>query len=100
MEENPLHSFELHPYINLSLFGIDISINKAVLLMWIVIALVAFLLIMAARSRRLVPTRLQNVAEVLVDFIRGIILDTMGPAGMRFFPFIATLFLFILFSNL
>ncbi|HZS11507.1 MAG TPA: F0F1 ATP synthase subunit A [Nitrospirales bacterium] len=100
MEENPLHPFELHHYINLSLFGIDISINKAVLLMWVVIALVSFLLIRAARSRQLVPTRLQNLAEVLVDFIRGIILDTMGPAGMRFFPFIATLFLFILFANL
>ncbi|MDQ6732760.1 MAG: F0F1 ATP synthase subunit A [Nitrospirota bacterium] len=98
--ENPLHPFELHNYVELSLFGIDISLNKAVLLMWVIIAMVAGLLIAAGSSRRLVPTKLQSVAELLVDFIRGMILDTMGKDGLKFFPFIATLFLFILFSNL
>lgn len=100
MMENPLHPFELHNFIHLSLFGLDISINKAVVLMWIVIAVVAGLLLTAARSRQLVPTRLQNVVEIYVEFIRGVIADTMGPTGMRFFPLIATLFIFILFSNL
>src|SRR5207247_2405645 len=52
------------------------------------------------RGGRLVPTRLQSVAEVLVEFIRSMILDTMGEQGMRFFPFVATLFVFILFCNL
>jgi F-type H+-transporting ATPase subunit a len=98
--ENPLHPFELHNYVQLSLFGIDISLNKAVLLMWLIIALVAGLLIAAGSSRRLVPTKLQSLAELLVDFIRGMILDTMGKEGLGFFPVIATLFLFILFSNL
>jgi F-type H+-transporting ATPase subunit a len=100
MMDNPLHPFELHNFIHLSLFGIDISINKAVVMMWVVIALVAALFLTAARTRRLVPTRLQSLAEIFVEFIRGLITDTMGPAGMRFFPFIATLFLFILFCNL
>src|SRR5688572_33195232 len=68
--------------------------------MWLIIALVAGLLIAAGSSRRLVPTKLQSVAELLVDFVRGMILDTMGKEGLPFFPFIATLFLFILFSNL
>ena len=98
--DNPLHPFELHNFVHLSLFGFDISLNKAVVMMWVVIGLVAGCLIMAGASRSLVPTKLQSLAELLVDFIRGIILDTMGQDGMRFFPFIATLFLFILFSNL
>jgi F-type H+-transporting ATPase subunit a len=98
--DNPLHPFELHNFVPLSLFGVDISLNKAVLMMWVVIGLVAGLLIMAASSRRLVPTKLQSLAELLVDFVRGIILETMGQEGMKYFPFIATLFLFILFSNL
>ncbi len=100
MEESPLHPFELHEIIPINLFGFDISINKAVIWMWIVVGLVAFLLIRAAQSKSLVPGKLQSLAEMMVDFIRGIILDTMGPKGMRFFPFIATLFCFILFSNL
>jgi F-type H+-transporting ATPase subunit a len=98
--DNPLHPFELHPFAPLSLFGLDISLNKAVIMMWVVVALIAGLLIVGGASRRLVPTKLQSLAELLVDFIRGMILDTMGKDGMRFFPFLATLFLFILFCNL
>lgn len=98
--DNPLHPFELHPFVQLSLFGLDISLNKAVIMMWVVVALIAGLLIMAGASQRLVPTKLQSLAELLVGFIRDIIMDTMGKEGMKFFPFIATLFLFIFFCNL
>ncbi len=100
MESNPLHPFELHPYGALSLFGLDISPNKAVVVMWIIIVLASSLLIMAARQQRLVPTRIQSLGEILVEFIRGMIMDTMGEKGMKFFPFVATLFVFILFCNL
>lgn len=100
MEESPLHPFELHTYIPINLFGLDISINKAVIMMWVVVGLTAFLLVKAGASRRMVPTRLQSLGELLVGFIRDIILDTMGKDGMRFFPFIATLFVFILFCNI
>jgi len=68
--------------------------------MWVVVGLVTILLIKAGTAKSLVPSKLQSVAELLVDFIRGIIQDTMGAGGMRFFPLISTLFLFILFCNL
>jgi F-type H+-transporting ATPase subunit a len=100
MEESPLHPFELHNYIQITLGGLDISINKAVIMMWVVVGLISILMITAASARRLVPGKLQSLAEILVDFIRGIILDTMGKDGLKFFPLIATLFLFILFCNL
>ncbi|MBM4123534.1 MAG: F0F1 ATP synthase subunit A [Nitrospira sp.] len=98
--ENPLHPFELHQLVHLSLFGLDISLNKAVLIMWVVVGLAATLLVLGGTSRRLVPTKLQSLAEMLVEFIRGIILDTMGQDGLKFFPLVGTLFVFILFSNL
>ncbi len=100
MEDSPLHPFELHNFIPLTIGGIDISINKAVIMMWVVVAIITVLMVMAGSSRRLVPGKLQSLGEMLVDFIRGIILDTMGQAGMKFFPLVATLFLFILFCNL
>ncbi len=100
MEESPLHPFELHDWIPISLGGLDISINKAVVMMWVVVSLVAVLMVMAGSARKLVPGKLQSLAEIMVDFIRSMIMDTMGKGGMRFFPFIATLFLFILFCNL
>ncbi len=98
--DNPLHPFELHPIVPLSLFGLDISINKAVVVMWLVVALVLMLFIRARSSGSLIPTKLQSLAEMLVDFIRGIIEDTMGKKGRRYFPLISALFLFILFCNL
>jgi len=98
--DNPLHPFELHILIPLSLFGLDISINKAVVMMFVVVGVIILFLTKARSSGSLVPTKLQSVAEIIVEFIRGIILDTMGPEGMRYFSLIATLFLFILFCNL
>ena len=100
MEESPLHPFELHEWIPISLGGFDISVNKAVVMMWVVVSLAAVFMVIAGSARKLVPGKLQSVAELMVDFIRSMILDTMGKGGMRFFPLIATLFLFILFCNL
>jgi F-type H+-transporting ATPase subunit a len=100
MEESPLHQFELQNWIPISLGGLDISINKAVVFMWVVVSLAAVLMVMAGSARKLVPGKLQSLAEMMVDFIRSMIMDTMGKDGMRFFPLIATLFLFILFCNL
>jgi F-type H+-transporting ATPase subunit a len=98
--DNPLHPFELHNFTEWSLFGLDISLNQAVVMMWIVVALVTLFMARAGAGRRLVPSKLQSIAEFFVEFIRGMILDTMGKDGMRFFPLVGTLFLFILFCNL
>jgi F-type H+-transporting ATPase subunit a len=100
VEESPLHQFELQNWIPISLGGFDISINKAVVFMWIVILVAAVLMVMAGSARKLVPGKLQSLAEMMVEFIRSMILDTMGKEGMRFFPLVASLFVFILFSNL
>ncbi len=68
--------------------------------MWIVVGVASVFLLKAGAAKSLVPSKLQSVGELLVEFIRGIIQDTMGPSGMRYFPFISSLFVFILFSNL
>lgn len=99
MEESPLHQFELERWVPISIGGLDLSINKAVVFMWVVIAVAAVLMVMAGSSRKLVPGKLQSLAEMMVDFIRTMIMETMGKEGMRFFPLVATLFVFILFSN-
>ena len=98
--EHPLHPFELYTIVPLSLFGLDVSINKAVVMMFLAVGLVGGLMLRARSSGSLVPTKLQSLAEILVEFIRGMIHETMGPEGMRFFPLIASLFLFILCCNL
>jgi len=98
--DNPLHHFELHHLIPIQLFSIDLSINQAVVMMWIVVGLVSLFFWSAARAPQLVPSKLQSLAEISVEFLRGLVIENMGERGMRFFPFIVTLFFFILFANL
>jgi len=98
--ENPLEHFELHTIIPLYLFGIDISINKAVIMMWIVCAVIFLFFWSATRTAGLIPNKLQGMAEVALEFLRSLVQENMGEKGMRLFPFIATLFFFVLFSNL
>jgi F-type H+-transporting ATPase subunit a len=62
---------------------------------------VFLLFFLASRQRSLVPTGVQNVAESIVDFVReGIVLQTMGPEGMAYVPFLLTLFSFIFICNI
>ncbi len=77
------------------------AVNKVVLLMWISAAIVFVFLFSAGRKQQLVPTGVQNLGEATVDFIRNdIILQTMGPEGLPFTPFLLTLFTFILTCNI
>jgi F-type H+-transporting ATPase subunit a len=77
------------------------GVNKVVLLMWLSVAIVFALFFVASRRQSLVPAGVQNVAESVVDFIReGIILQTMGPEGLGFTPFLLTMFTFIFVCNI
>src|SRR4051812_42403634 len=60
----------------------------------------AYLLIMAGtRAHAMVPGRLQSVIELLYEFVAGIVRDSAGKEGMRFFPIVFTIFMFILMGN-
>lgn len=98
--ENPLHHFELHPLVELHLFGLDISINQAVLTMWLLMAAVVAMFVVAGRRRATVPAGVQNVAEMVVEFIAGMAEDNIGPAGRKYVPLLMALFLFVLTCNL
>jgi len=67
---------------------------------WLVMLILLVLAILAARSIKTIPGGLQNLMEVVVTGIEGLIEDTMGPKGKKYFPLIATIALFILVSNL
>jgi F-type H+-transporting ATPase subunit a len=101
MKESPLHHFELHPSVHLNLMGIDISLNKAIFVMWAALALVFGLFLLVRKTGvRLVPTKMQSMAEMLLLFLRGLVDDFIGKEERKFFPFIAALFFFILSCNM
>ena len=67
---------------------------------WVIIGLLAVLSFLATRKLDIYPNKIQNVMEVILSALNGLLIDTMGPHGKKFFPLIATLGLFILTSNL
>ena len=98
---NLMEHLQPHVIIPLKIGGIDISITNAVISIWIASVLVFLTLTLAGRIGRLIPRGLQNLMESLVNFVRqSLIHEILGEEGMSWFPFIATLFFFILFCNL
>jgi F-type H+-transporting ATPase subunit a len=95
-----IEEFEWPNIIDLKLFGIDLSINRVVIQMFVVALLVWALFFFAFRKPKLVPSGLQNVMEAMVDFIRNqIALEVIGHEGLRFVPYLTTLFAFVFLGN-
>jgi F-type H+-transporting ATPase subunit a len=97
---DPIHQFEIKRLIPIDLFGYDASFTNSALFMVVAASLIVALLIFAMRGRALVPTRLQSVAETAYEFVANMVRESMGEAGMKFFPLIFTLFTFIFTLNM
>ncbi len=81
--------------------GTPLGINKTVLIYFASVLITLIFFFYAARRHELIPRGIQNMAESSVDFIReGIILQTIGPDGMAYLPFLTTMFFFIFFINI
>ena len=93
--------FEWPDIVHLEVAGVDLSINRVVLQMFFVVLLVWGLFFFAFRRPRLVPSGLQNVMESIVDFVRNqIVLEVIGREGLRFLPYLTTMFVFVFFGSL
>ena len=96
---SPLEQFEITPLVPINVAGADLSFTNSSL--WMAIAVgCAFLLIMAGtRQHAMIPGRLQAAVEMVYEFVAGILRDAAGKDGMRFFPIVFTIFMFILMGN-
>jgi len=98
---DPMHQFEVQPIIELpALAGIDTSFTNSSLWMVLAVGLSGMFMLMASSRTALVPGRLQLMGEMAYGFVANMIKENVGTEGMRFFPFIFSLFLFILFCNM
>lgn len=97
---DPMHQFQIKRLINLDLFGVDASFTNASLWMVIAVALITLLTIWGMSGRALVPGRMQSVAELAYEFVANMVRENVGSAGQKYFPFIFTLFMFVLVSNM
>ena len=97
---SPLKQFEIHTIVPLEVGGVDISFTNSSLMMALTVVLGGGVVALAASRGAIVPGRFQSVAEMLYEFGAGLIRETIGAEGRRYFPFIFTLFMFSLVGNM
>ncbi len=96
----PLEQFEVKPIVDINVGGLDLSFTNSSAWMVLAATVVTFFLIGSMRGRALVPTRVQSMAELTYELVANMVRDNVGSGGRPYFPFIFTLFTFILFGNL
>ncbi|MGB0799968.1 MAG: F0F1 ATP synthase subunit A [Planktomarina sp.] len=95
---HPMDQFQVKP-----LFGNGpvewYTITNVTLWMFLTVVVITFLLVVGGRGRALVPSRMQSIAEMAYGFIYKMVEDVTGKDGVAYFPYIMTLFMFILIAN-
>jgi len=84
----------------ITLFGFDLWINRTILIAWFMTLVVMTIMLLGTGRAKVIPGKLQSLVEMIVDFVREIALDIIGPKGHKYVPLLTTLFVFILFMNL
>ena len=101
MATNPMYQFEVHrigPEIKIA--GIDLSFTNASLFMFLSAAAICAVLLLGTNEKKLIPGKFQLIAEMFYNFIAKMISDTAGSKAKPYFPFIFSLFMFVLFCNM
>jgi F-type H+-transporting ATPase subunit a len=97
---SPLAQFQIHPLGGpIHIGGLDVSFTNSSLWMVIVVAAVTAFMLIGTRKQAIVPGRWQSLCEGMYDFVSNMLRDNVGNEGRRFFPFVFTLFMFVLFAN-
>ena len=99
MAADPIHQFQINKLFTIGhIGGQEIAFTNSSAYMFASVAVIS--LLMLATGRQLVPGRMQSVAEITYEFVANTIRSTAGSAGMKFFPLVFSLFMFICVSNL
>ena len=101
MASNPMQQFSVHkigPEINIG--GVDLSFTNASLFMVISAAIILIFLFVGTKEKKIIPGKVQLIAEMFYTFVAKMINDTAGSKAKPYFPFIFSLFMFVLFCNM
>jgi len=101
MATNPMHQFNVHkigPEIKIG--GIDLSFTNASLFMLFSAILIFLFLLFGTKEKKIIPGKVQLISEILYNFVSKMVNDTAGKKAKPYFPFIFSLFIFVLFCNM
>ena len=100
MANDPIHQFHISKIIPIEVGGLDFSFTNSSLFMVATVAAASGFLFLTTSNRGMVPSRMQSVSEMCYEFVASMLRDGAGTAGMRFFPMVFSLFMFVLVANL
>jgi F-type H+-transporting ATPase subunit a len=101
MAADPIHQFQITKLFTIGhIGGQEIVFTNSSAYMFLSVAVISLLMIGGSAGRQLVPGRIQSIAELSYEFVANTIRSTAGSEGMKFFPLVFSLFMFIMVSNL
>lgn len=99
MANDPIHQFQVSTWVPIHAGGLNLSFTNVSAFMVLTVAAASAFLYLSSANRGLVPTRLQSVSEMAYEFVAGALRGSAGSQGMKFFPFVFSLFMFVLVAN-
>ncbi|MBO7454547.1 MAG: F0F1 ATP synthase subunit A [Alphaproteobacteria bacterium] len=97
---DPLHQFAISPVFKWSFCGIDLSFTNSSLAVLVAVVLVFVLFACGLKKNGMIPSRLQAFIEMMYELVAGMITGNAGKAGLKYFPFVFSIFFFVLLGNL
>ena len=99
-KHSPLEQFEIIPILDIKLGNIDLSFTNSSVAMVLTVAIITLFITISVNTRAIIPSRLQLLSELSYNFIAQLLKDTVGNDGRRYFPFVFTIFMFVLIGNM
>ena len=99
-KHSPLEQFEIIPYWQIKINNLDLSFTNSSVAMVITVAFITIFLTATVKTRSIIPTRLQLISEMSYNFVAQLLKDTIGNEGKQYFPFVFTIFMFVLIGNM
>jgi len=97
---DPLHQFAISPLAKFEICGVDLSFTNSSLAVLVAVALIFALFAFGLRKGGMIPNRLQAFIEMMYELVAGMITGNAGTAGLKYFPFVFSIFFFVLLGNL
>ena len=99
-KDSPLKQFEINTISNIEIGSYNISFTNSSFAMLITVLVITLFLTLTVNSRSIIPSRMQLKSELMYNFIAQLLSDTVGDNGKKYFPFVFTLFMFVLIGNM
>ena len=99
-KDSPLKQFEINTISEIEIGGYNLSFTNSSFAMLLTVLVITLFLTLTVNSRSIIPSRMQLISEMMYNFIAQLLSDTVGDNGKRYFPFVFSLFMFVLIGNM